>query len=74
MTKTPIQWIVTILVIVGALNWGILGLSQLFGSSGWDLVTWLLGSIPVLKSLVFVVVGLAGVLAIVQVAQSCKSD
>jgi uncharacterized membrane protein YuzA (DUF378 family) len=52
--KTTIDWIVLILVIIGALNWG------LWGLAGMDLVAMLLGSIPILATIVYVLVGLAG--------------
>lgn len=48
-----------ILVIVGALNWGLVGLF------GFNLVTFLLGAGP-LASIVYVLVGTAGVLQAVR--------
>jgi uncharacterized membrane protein YuzA (DUF378 family) len=42
------------LVIVGAINWGLVGVANL------DLVYLLLGSIPFLMKLVYVLVGLSG--------------
>jgi hypothetical protein len=53
-----LNWLAIILVIVGAVNWGLVGLMEL------DLVALLLGSIPVLAKLVYVLVGLAGVYTI----------
>lgn len=47
-----------ILVIVGAINWGLIALFKL------NLVTAILGSIPVLVTIVYVLVGLAGVYCI----------
>ncbi|MBD3398343.1 DUF378 domain-containing protein [Candidatus Micrarchaeota archaeon] len=41
------------LVIIGGLNWGLVGLLNL------DLVQLLLGSIPILAQIVYIVVGLA---------------
>lgn len=41
------------LVIIGGLNWGLVGLLNL------DLVQLILGSIPILAQLVYIVVGLA---------------
>lgn len=43
-----------VLVIVGALNWGLVGLVDL------NLVNALVGSIPLLEKAVYIVVGLAG--------------
>ncbi|MBS3076145.1 DUF378 domain-containing protein [Candidatus Pacearchaeota archaeon] len=49
-----IDWIARILVIVGALNWGL---------AIWDinLVTLALGSIPILVSIVYALVALSGI-------------
>ncbi len=47
------------LVIVGALNWGLVGAFK------WNLVTALLGSVPTLERIVYVLVGLAGVMMLV---------
>lgn len=56
MTRiNAIDWLSIVLVIVGALNWGLVGLF------GFNLVNALFGSIPVLESAVYVLVGLAGI-------------
>lgn len=44
-----------VLVIVGALNW------LLVGFLNFDLVFFLFGSIPIIQQLIYVVVGLAGI-------------
>ncbi len=54
MAKKILDWIALILVIIGAINWG------LFGINGTDLVQMLLGSIPMLAKIVYILVGLAG--------------
>lgn len=52
----------TVLVIVGAVNWGLVGLSSLAGGgANWNLINLLLGATPALESLVYVLVGLGGV-------------
>lgn len=50
-----------ILVIVGALNWGLVGLGWLAGAQDWNLVHMILGSMPQVEALVYVLVGAAGV-------------
>lgn len=50
------------LVIVGALNWGLVGLSGLLGMGNWNLVNLILGSLPLLENLVYLLVGLSGVM------------
>ncbi len=52
-------WAVFVLIVVGALNWGILGLTALIGT-GTNVVNLILGGIPMLENLVYVLVGLAG--------------
>lgn len=49
------------LVIVGALNWLLVGLGYFLGGEGWNLVAMLFGSVPLLENLVYVLVGLSGV-------------
>lgn len=48
------------LVVVGAVNWGLVGLGGLLGGGSWNLVEMLLGSMPGLVNLVYVLVGLSG--------------
>jgi len=47
------------LVVVGALNWGLVGLGALMGFD-WNLVSMVLGSWPTLESVVYVLVGASG--------------
>lgn len=53
MEKNVLDWIALVLVIIGGLNWGLVGLFNL------DLVDVVLGTIPVLANIVYVLVGLA---------------
>lgn len=53
MEKSVLDWIALVLVIVGGLNWGLVGLLN------FDLVDAILGSIPILAKIVYIVVGLA---------------
>lgn len=51
-----------LLVIVGALNWGLVGLGMLMGAGmSWNLVNMLLGSMPMIEAVVYLLVGLSGV-------------
>ena len=61
----PIDIVATILVVVGALNWG------LVGAFNFNLVIALLGP-TVLASIVFVLVGLAGIYFVARWASSQK--
>ena len=49
-----LNWIAVILAIVGSVNWGLVGLFNL------DLVNLILGGIPVLAQVVYILVGLSG--------------
>jgi uncharacterized protein len=52
-----------VLVIVGALNWGLVGLGGFMGAN-WNLVNMFLGTWPQLEWLVYILVGLSGVWAL----------
>lgn len=57
--------IAKILVIVGGLNWGLVGASTLFANgSNWNLVKLLLGSWPTVEAIVYLVVGICAVVMI----------
>ena len=53
MAKNFVDWIALILVIIGGLNWGLVGLF------GLDLVDLILGGVPVLAKIVYILVGLS---------------
>ncbi len=52
--------IARILVVVGGINWGLVGLGMLMGSS-WNLVNMIFGSVPMLEAVVYILVGLAAI-------------
>lgn len=54
MGRNIVDWIALVLVIVGAINWGLFAF-------GFNLVSILVGWSPMLEQIVYVVVGLAGV-------------
>lgn len=49
-----------ILVVVGGINWGLVGLGMLMGSD-WNVVNMILGSVPTLEAIVYVLVGLSAI-------------
>jgi uncharacterized membrane protein YuzA (DUF378 family) len=51
--KTALDWIAFVLVIVGGLNWALVGLFR------FDLVEAILGAIPILQRIVYILVGIA---------------
>ena len=58
--RDALSWVGLVLLVAGALNWGILGLTALATGSGTNVLGLLLGSWPVVLNLVYVLVGLAG--------------
>ncbi|KKQ87979.1 MAG: hypothetical protein UT09_C0006G0013 [Parcubacteria group bacterium GW2011_GWF2_38_8] len=57
--------IVKILVIIGGVNWGLVGLGMLLDSMGnWNVVNMILGSIPTLEAVIYVLVGISAVMLI----------
>ncbi|MBP9710641.1 MAG: DUF378 domain-containing protein [Candidatus Pacebacteria bacterium] len=60
MSLNLVAWI---LVIVGAINWGLVGLGWLAGpSADWNIVHMLLGGLgSQIEAIVYVLVGIAGV-------------
>lgn len=57
-----VEMIGVILVVVGALNWGLVGLGMLMGAGmGWNVVNMILGSVPTVEAVVYVLVGLSGI-------------
>lgn len=55
-----------ILVVVGALNWGLVGAGE------WNVVNMLLGKVAWLERLVYVLVGLSGLFLIFTHRKECK--
>lgn len=60
--------IAIILVLIGAVNWGLIGLF------GLDIVRVITLGIPILQRIVYIAVGLSGVLLIVSAAKSIKNS
>jgi len=55
MEKNSIDWIALVLVIVGGLNWGLVGLAK------FDLVAAIFGSMSVISRIVYGLVGLSAI-------------
>ncbi|OGG66912.1 hypothetical protein A3C21_00665 [Candidatus Kaiserbacteria bacterium RIFCSPHIGHO2_02_FULL_59_21] len=60
-----------VLLLVGGVNWGLIGLGGFLGSN-WNVVGLILGSWPVVEWLVYLLVGLAAVYEIVTHKKNCK--
>jgi uncharacterized membrane protein YuzA (DUF378 family) len=50
-----VDWIALVLVIVGGLNWALVGIFK------FDLVAWIFGDMSVVSRIVYILVGLAAV-------------
>ncbi len=53
-----LDYVALILIVIGALNWGLIGLLQ------FDLVRVLFGDMSILSRIVYVLVGVAGIYAV----------
>jgi len=55
-----------VLLIIGGINWGLVGVGMLMGKDmqAWNVVHMLLSSVPTLEAIVYILVGVAGVMKI----------
>lgn len=60
MEKSGIDWVAYILVVIGAINWG------LVGAFGFNLVDVIFGSVAWLARLIYILVGLSGIWVLVK--------
>jgi len=59
MEKNWLSWTTIILIIIGALNWGLVGIFE------WNLVSAIFGSIMWLERTIYILVGLAGIIELI---------
>ncbi len=52
-----------ILLIIGGVNWGLVGVGMLM-SSDWNVVHMILGTVPAIEAIVYILVGVAAVMKI----------
>lgn len=65
-TNKMIHMVTYLLMVVGALNWGLVGLF------GFNLVTTLVGAWPMVEKLVYILVGVGAVYEFATHMQNCK--
>ncbi|MFA6177334.1 MAG: DUF378 domain-containing protein [Candidatus Paceibacterota bacterium] len=55
-----------ILLIIGGLNWGLVGVGMLMGNSSeaWNVVNMVFGSMPTVEAIIYVLVGIAALMKI----------
>ncbi len=51
--KSVIDWIALILLVIGGLNWGLVGIWN------FDLVAWVFGAMSVVAKIVYILVGVS---------------
>lgn len=56
---------VKVLLLIGGINWGLVGVGMFMGSSDFNIVHLLVGSAPILEAAVYIAVGIAAVMKIV---------
>lgn len=61
-----LDWVAIVLVIIGAINWGLVGLFS------FNLVNALFGGVPTLEAIIYILVGLAGLYMIYMVARQTQ--
>lgn len=59
MAMKTLDWITFVLVVIGGLNWGLVGFFQ------WDLVAWIFGGMDAIVSrIIYALVGLSALYAV----------
>lgn len=66
MKMKELDWVAWTLVVVGALNWGLIGAFRL------DLVQTILGTSPGLVQLVYILIGLSGLYSLYKMSSMKK--
>lgn len=61
-------WICLILVVIGGINWGLIGLFS------FNLVSFLVGHWPIVERLVYILVGIAAIIMIFLACKCCSSS
>jgi len=68
-----LHYVAFVLTVVGALNWGLVGLGWIVGmGADWNLVHMIVGSSMELEAVVYVLVGLSAVWVVLGHKKMCK--
>ena len=54
-----LAWLLT---VIGAINWGLVGLGWLFGGGDWNVVHMIFGGSMTLEGIIYLLVGIGGVM------------
>ncbi len=60
-------WVALVLVIIGALNWGIVGIFN-----GFNVVSWIFGTMSVLSRIVYIIVGVSALYLLGEIAATTR--
>jgi len=71
MSKNPLTLIAVILLLIGGLNWGLMGAGYFF-TQNWNVVNLALGTWPAAEAVVYILVGLAAIWKIIVMATMKK--
>jgi hypothetical protein len=66
MKLTTVDWVALVLVIIGGINWGLVGIAN------FDLVATILGAMSLVSRVVYVLVGLSAIYVAMNVAKLKK--
>lgn len=66
-----LHMITFLLTIIGGLNWGLIGIGGLMGSD-WNVVHMIVGSMPTLEAVVYLLVGLSAVWLVLGHKKDCR--
>lgn len=61
------------LVIIGALNWGLVGLGGLLGGANWNIVNLIFGGVQSLEAIVYLAVGASAVVVMFKGCRGCRT-
>jgi len=61
-----------ILLVIGGLNWGLIGLGG-FAGSNWDVIGMILGSWPTVEWIVYILVGLSALWLLFTHRKDCRT-
>lgn len=67
MEKNGLDWAAYILIVIGALNWGLVGLGSFSAVTyDWDIVALILGGVPWLAAIIYLLIALSGIWVLVK--------
>ncbi|PIR59297.1 MAG: DUF378 domain-containing protein [Candidatus Pacebacteria bacterium CG10_big_fil_rev_8_21_14_0_10_56_10] len=67
MKMNPLDWVTLVLVVIGGINWGLVGLI------GLDLVATIFGAMSFITRVVYILVGLSAIYTIVRSASQSET-